>query len=176
MNQRILVTYASRGGATAGVADAIGKALIEEGAQVDVRPMSEVNDLAAYDALVLGSAIQSAKWLPEAMQFVQSNRAMLSRKPCATFLVCMTLAMSGGEKYRPQVAAWLEPVRALIHPVSEGLFAGVLDLSKLPSLSDRLKFRLSIAMGVWKAGDHRDWAAIRGWAKSLSAELSASRA
>ena len=48
MNDKILVTYTSRFGATTGVAEAIGKTLSELGAQVDVRPMSEVTDLAAY--------------------------------------------------------------------------------------------------------------------------------
>ena len=35
------------------------------------------------------------------------------------------------------------------------------------TFSDRLKFRLSVAFGVWKEGDHRDWNAIRAWAQSL---------
>ena len=46
MNNRILVTYASRAGSTAGVAEAIGKSLVEGGAQVDVLPMKNVTDLA----------------------------------------------------------------------------------------------------------------------------------
>jgi hypothetical protein len=32
-------------------------------------------------------------------------------------------------------------------------------------------FRLSAAFGVWSEGDHRDWNAIRAWAKSLPAVL-----
>lgn len=45
MNNRILVTYASRAGSTAGLAEAIGKTLIERGSQVDVLPMQVVKDL-----------------------------------------------------------------------------------------------------------------------------------
>ena len=52
-------------------------------------------------------------------------------------------------------------------PVSEGLFAGTLDISKIPSFGNRLKFKLSVLFGVWTEGDHRDWNAIRAWAKSL---------
>jgi menaquinone-dependent protoporphyrinogen oxidase len=166
MNDKILVTYASRNGSTAGVADAIGKILAESGAQVDVLPMQEVKDLSPYRAVVAGSAIQAAHWLPEAMQFVQVYRAELACKPLAVFLVCMTLAIKNG-KYREQVAAWLDPVRALVRPASTGAFAGVLDIDKVPSFSDRLKFRLSVKMGVWTEGDHRDWNAIRTWAESL---------
>jgi menaquinone-dependent protoporphyrinogen oxidase len=79
----------------------------------------------------------------------------------------MTLAMADADKYRAGVSEWLDPVRAVVQPVSEGLFAGVLDTRKIPSLKDRLMFRMSVAFGVWKEGDHRDWDAIRAWASSL---------
>ena len=167
MDNRILVTYASRTGSTGGVAQAIGKSLAESGAQVEVLPMKDVRDLAPYQAVVAGSAIQGSKWLPEAMQFMQTHQAALARKPFAAFLVCMTLAMPNGEKYREHVAGFLQPVRARVRPVSEGLFAGALDISKIPSLGDRLKFRLSVIFGVWSEGDHRDWNAIRAWAESI---------
>lgn len=55
--------------------------------------MGEVKDLASYLAVVAGSAIQAAQWLPEAIQFVQVHREELARKPFAAFLVCMTLAI-----------------------------------------------------------------------------------
>ena len=133
--------------------------------------MQEVKDITLYEAVVAGSAIQNQQWLPEAMQFMQTNRATLKQKPFAMFSVCMTLAMRNGEDYRPQVAAWLAPVRALVPPVSEGLFAGVLDISKIPAFGDRLKFRISVASGVWSEGDHRDWNAITAWANELYLQL-----
>jgi menaquinone-dependent protoporphyrinogen oxidase len=167
MSEKILVTYASRTGSTVEVAEAIGKTLSEGGAGVDVLPMQDVPDLAPYRAVVAGSAIQNKQWLPEAVQFIQTNKAALSQKPFAAFLVCMTLAMKNAEQYRPFVKDFLVPVRSLVKPVSEGLFAGVLDISKVPSASDRFKFRISVLLGVWKEGDHRDWNAIRAWAAGL---------
>ena len=173
MDNKILVTYASRTGSTAGVAEAIGRTLVESGAQVDVLPMQEVSDLAPYRAVVAGSAIQGAQWLPEALDFVRTHRAALAQKPFAAFLVCMTLAMRDADKYRGGVAEWMQPVRALVKPVSEGLFAGALDIRKIPSFGDRLKFRISVLLGVWSEGDHRDWEAIRAWAKELAPRLMA---
>jgi menaquinone-dependent protoporphyrinogen oxidase len=69
MNNKILVTYASRAGSTAGVAEAIGKTLSARGEQVDVLAMQEAKNLTPYRAVVAGSAIQNKQWLPEAMQF-----------------------------------------------------------------------------------------------------------
>ncbi|MEW5868570.1 MAG: flavodoxin domain-containing protein [Chloroflexota bacterium] len=172
MSPKIIVTYATCTGFTPGVAEAIGKTLTEGGAfDVDVLPMQAVKDLSPYQAVVAGSAIQAKRWLPEAMQFVRERRAELARRPFAAFLVCMTLAMRDGEKYRPFVAEFLAPVRALARPVSEGLFAGGLDIRKVPSLGDRLKFRLSVLFGVWQEGDHRDLNAIQTWAEELRPSL-----
>jgi len=164
MSDRILVTYATRLGSTAGVAEAIGQTLAKSGAQVDVRPMAEVEDLSPYQAVVAGSAIRGHELLPEAMQFIRTHQAALLQKPFAAFLVCMTMAMRN-PKGREFAATWLEPVRSLVRPVSEGLFAGVLDIKRISSFSDRLKFRLSVLFGVWSEGDHRDWDAIRAWAE-----------
>jgi len=171
MNKKVLVTYASRFGSTEGVAQAISRTLSENGLMADVVPMRDVRDLSAYDAVVAGSAINGGAWLPEAMQFMQANKSELCKKPFAAFLVCMTLSMRNAEQYRGHVATWLDPVRALVRPVSEGLFAGALDIGKIPSFSDRLKFRLSVLFGVWKEGDHRDWNAIRQWAMDLKPVL-----
>lgn len=168
----ILVTYASRTGTTAGVAEAIGQTLAESEMQVEVLPMSEVRDLSPYRAVVAGSAIQGSYWLPEAMQFVRSRQAELARKPFAAFLVCMTLAMAKGD-YREHVKEFMQPVRTLVKPVSEGYFAGALDISKVPSWRDRLGFRISVLTGVWSEGDHRDWDAIRAWAEGLKPLLEA---
>jgi menaquinone-dependent protoporphyrinogen oxidase len=168
---KILVAYTSRTGSTAEIAEAIGKSLANRGVLVDVLPIQEVEAITPYEAVVAGSAIQNRQWLPEAMQFMQLHQTELAKRPFAMFTVCMTLAMQNGEKYRPQVSDWLAPIRRLVQPVSEGLFAGVLDIGKVPSFSERLKFRLSVAFGVWSEGDHRDWEAIRAWTDKLYGQL-----
>ena len=167
MSNKILVAYATRAGSTAGVAEVIGQTLAEGGLQVEVYPMQDVKDLTPYRAVVAGSAIRGAKWLPEAMQFVKTHRVELAQKPFAAFLVCITLSMKN-EDYRQAIQVWLEPVRALVKPVSEGYFAGVLDFSKLPVTPNTLLMRATVASGVWSEGDHRDWDAIRAWSNTLA--------
>jgi menaquinone-dependent protoporphyrinogen oxidase len=166
MSGKILVTYASMAGSTASIADAIGMTLAEGGAQVEVRPMREVQDLAPYQAVVAGSAIHGSKILPEAMQFLQIHQNALSRRPFAAFLVCITLGMSNAEKYRLGVSAWLEPFRVHTKPVSEGLFAGCMNLSKLPINFNSILVRMAVKLGALPNGDHRDWETIRAWAET----------
>ena len=171
MPDRILVTYASRAGSTAEVAEAIARTLSEGNAQVDVVSMNEVKDVSSYQSVVLGSAIRGSKWLPEAVQFIQKHRSTLAQKKVAMFTVCITMAMKNAGNYREGVRGWVAPVRAMVKPVSEGLFAGMLDFSKLPLNKDTLLLRLSVALGIFPRGDHRDWSAIRSWAESLKPVL-----
>jgi menaquinone-dependent protoporphyrinogen oxidase len=167
MSNKILVTYASRAGSTAGVAAAIAEALTASDVQVDVCPMNDVKDLSPYRAVVAGSAIRGQKWLPEAMQFMQTHRTALAQKPFAAFMVCITLSMPNADKYRQGLTAWMEPVRSLVKPVSEGYFAGTLDFSQVPLTFNTLLMRTVTIFGVWKKGDHRDWDKIRAWAENI---------
>jgi hypothetical protein len=47
---KVLVTYGSKSGATAGIAEIIGTTLRDEGIVADVRPASQVRALTGYDA------------------------------------------------------------------------------------------------------------------------------
>jgi menaquinone-dependent protoporphyrinogen oxidase len=167
INNKILITYASRSGVTAEIATVIGKSFSQNGIEVDILPMQEVNDLSQYQAVVAGSAIRDRAWLPEALEFMKTHRSILLRKSFATFTVCITLAMSNSEQYRKAVLDWIQPVRAQVKPVSEGLFAGRLDFSKLPFNWDTLKLRAVAGLGIFPKGDRRDWNAIQAWAESL---------
>lgn len=171
MNRKILVTYASRAGSTAGVAKAIGQTLAKDGMHVDVLPMQDVKSLSDYHAVIAGSAIRGSKWLPEAIQFLRNHQAELNQKPFAAFMVCITLAMPSAEKYRQGLKEWLSLVRSLVRPVSEGYFAGALDFSKLPLTPNILLMRLAVALRIFPLGDHRDWKEIRAWAESLRPQL-----
>jgi menaquinone-dependent protoporphyrinogen oxidase len=171
MNDKILVTYASRSGSTAEAAELIGKTLTECGATVDVLDMNAVKDLTPYRAVIAGSAIRVAKWLPEAMKFLNTHRAALNQKPFAAFMVCITLAMKDGEKYRAGVSDWMDPVRSIVRPVSVGFFAGILNFKKLPLFPDGVKMRLPVMMGIFPGGDNRDKEAVRSWARDVYPKL-----
>ena len=167
MNERILITYASRSGSTAEIAAAIANTLQKENVPVELLPLEDVRELSRYDAVIIGSPIRKSEWLPEARRFIQAHRAELFRMRVATFTVCITLAMSNAEQYQRAVKTWITPVRAEIRPVSEGLFAGRLDFNKLPWNWDTLLLRATVALGIFPKGDRRDWNAVSTWAASL---------
>lgn len=171
MSGKILVTYASRGGSTAGVAEAIANTLTEQGILVELYPMEDVHDLSAYSAVIAGSAIQIDKWLPEASDFISRYQKELVQIPVATFTVCMALALRNDEKTRTKISSQVQVVREMVMPVSEDFFAGALNLSKIPSLPFQVLVRFGILIGFWKEGDYRDWDAIRQWANSLPKTL-----
>ena len=133
--------------------------------------MKDVHDLTPYQAVVAGSAIRQDRWLPEARDFLARHQEELKQKPIATFLVCLALAIGDNDRTRQSAASWLQPVREAVNPVSEGLFAGVLDLSKIPELGYRLLFRIPVTLGFFSEGDYRDWDAIENWAAVLYPKL-----
>lgn len=171
MNHKILVTYASRAGSTAEIAQVIGQVLSESGAQVDVLAMQAVTDLAPYQAVVAGSALQKFKWLPEAAAFVRTHREALAQKSFAMFTVGISIAVSDTEKSRSAASKWVAPVRALVNPLSEAFFAGLMDLSKLPRNPETAVLDKLVRLGIFPKDDRRDWNAIRAWAAELKSVL-----
>ncbi len=165
-NTKVLVAYDSRLGSTAEVAKFMGSVLSEHGAAISVKPLSQVNDLDAYDSVIIGSAIRYDRWLPDAIAFVRENRTTLSNVRVSFFFTCLTLA-------KPTPAAILkaegyaDKLRSLapeVKPFAVGGFAGVLQFARIPWPARLVLRLLSVATGV-KEGDYRDWQSIRSWAQ-----------
>lgn len=165
MSNKVLVTYATRAGSTAEVAEAIGKTLAARGMAVDVLPIKKVTDLSGYQSVVIGGAVRFGQWLPEAVKFVEQNSDALSKKSTAFFAVHI---MNLGEDETSQKArlAYLDPARKLITPKAEAFFAGSGNLSKLSFLE-----RTIGRMVKSPEGDLRDWKVINAWAESLPTVL-----
>ncbi len=169
---KILVTYASMYGSTGDVANAIGKALCRNGAHVDVQHLKNISEVKGYHAVVVGSAIRSSRWLPEAIEFVEGHRKTLGDMPVAYFLSCLTLSQSSEETHK-KAMAFLDPLRNTVpevKPVGIGLFAGVLDYSKM-SFPMRLIMKRKMKQRSVEEGDYRNWDSIRTWASGLHPKL-----
>lgn len=164
---KVLVCYVSGTGCTKGVAERIGDTLSRSGLSVDVSPIDAKPDPARYDAIVAGSGIRAGQWQPAAKKWLARNATVLGSKPLVLFSVGIALA-HGPEKadeMRGYTKRLLE--KTGLEPLDLGVFAGWYELSKFSFLERKV-------MDLAKApeGDHRDWAAIEGWAQGLAPRLS----
>jgi menaquinone-dependent protoporphyrinogen oxidase len=164
--KKYLVAYASKYGSTAGIAEAIGQAIHETGAGVDVIPVQQVSDLSGYDGALIGSAIYMGQWRKEALGMIEKHQSALQAMPVAYFAGCLTMA-SGTEEEKATALTYCDAPAAIVSPAADpGVFAGELDTSKLNILE-------KLIMKAMKppVGDHRDWSTIQSWARNTAAQL-----
>jgi len=164
---RVLVTAASRHGATAEIADAIAESLERRGLEADVLHPNHVGSLDGYDAVVLGSAVYSGHWSEDAKLLVHRSAHALSHKPL--WLFSSGRVGDPSTKMAQQMEADpvdLEEIRAASHALGHHMFAGKLDRREL-SFGQRIA--LSLFPGL--QGDFRDWDEIDGWAEEIATAL-----
>lgn len=110
---KVLACAASKHGSTKEIAGAIGHRLTEADVSVDVDDVEEVNDIAQYDAVILGSAVYMGNWLQSARRFVTDHLGELATRP--------TLLFSSGPtgdppRPAPQRAVSIDAITASITP------------------------------------------------------------
>ena len=158
MSKYILVAYASGSGSTREVAEVVATEIEREGLSTVVQHVNQVEDVATYSGVVLGSSIRIGRWLPEAVDCLERIKAELVEKPVAYFTTCLTM-IDDTEENRQTVLSYMEPLLKIapkVKPVGLGLFAGSLDPA-----------RRTIMAGGGPHGDYRNWAAIREWAQKI---------
>lgn len=159
----VLVTYASKHGATQGIAERIAQTLRHEGSEVDLLPLDAVRDVSRYEAVVIGSAVYYGSWLKTALEFVRSQRAVLATRPVWLFS-CGPL---GSEVHdTEQQPKELGELQASVGPRDHRVFFGALDAHTL-SFPERMVVKAVRA----PEGDFRDWNAIEAWATTIAMSL-----
>jgi menaquinone-dependent protoporphyrinogen oxidase len=169
---KILVAYASMHGSTGEVADTIAKDLCRAGASVDVRLVGSIKDIGDYQGVIIGSAIKSDRWLPEATNFVSANKNVLSNLPTAYFLTCLTLVKRSKESQQ-LARSFLDPVFEIapeVNPSGIGLFPGVLDYSKYSKGMGAVMHYKMWTKGI-EAGDYRDWSMVHDFSRRFQSQL-----
>lgn len=76
----ILVTYASKHGATAEIAQKVARILKAFKLDVTARRVAYIEDISEYDALILGSALYLGEWMPDAVDFLEEHQEALKDK------------------------------------------------------------------------------------------------
>lgn len=159
---KILVSAASKHGATADIAKVIGETLTAAGHEAAVVPPDAVTSIAGYDAVVLGSGVYVGHWLDAAKALVERLGGELATRPVWLF-------SSGpiGDPPKPdEDPADLPDLMAATGARGHRLFAGLVDKSRLG-----LGEKVILAAVRAPEGDYRPWDEIRAWADEIAGEL-----
>lgn len=166
---QVLVAYASKYGATEGIAEAIGRSLQHAGLEAEVRRCRDVKSLEGYTAVVLGSAVYMGRWRREAADFLRNAEAQLARVPAWLF----SSGPTGEGELDGMLQGWrfpiaLQPVADRIRPRDVAVFHGALDRDGLNP------FDAFVARTVnAPSGDFRDLDAVSAWANTIATVLQA---
>jgi menaquinone-dependent protoporphyrinogen oxidase len=161
---RVLVTAASRHGATHEIAEAIAAGLARRGVEADTRRAEDLTELDGYDAYVIGSAVYVGRWLAAARDLVEAHAETLAMRPVWMF---SSGPLGPPEALKPEG----DPVDAddmiqAAGAVEHRVFAGRLDRSLL-GLAEK-----AVVVAVRAPeGDFRDWEAIDGYAAEIAERL-----
>lgn len=162
MKARVLVAYGSRNEATAGIAEAIAATLREDGHEAEARPAASVDDLAAYDAVVLGGSLYLNRWQRDARRFARRLGPQLRDREVWFF--------SSGPLDATASAQEIPPVPGVLHAMSRVGAHGHTTFGG--RLSPRARGRLARTMSEHGLdGDWRDFEQIRGWAHGVATYL-----
>ncbi|AQT75647.1 MULTISPECIES: flavodoxin domain-containing protein [Streptomyces] len=162
--KKVLVAYGTQHGATAGIAEQIGRTLREDGLDAVVLPAGKVHDVRAYDAVVLGGSLYAGHWSGKAKRCAERNAESLRHRPVWLFS-SGPLDRSAEDHDIPPVPAVARQMQ-LIGAREHKTFGGSVTAGT-PGLVARSMLRQG------KGGDYRAPEHIRSWAHHISAELAA---
>jgi menaquinone-dependent protoporphyrinogen oxidase len=161
---RVLVTAATKYGATAEIAQVIGQVLGEHGFNPTVIPPKQVEGVDGYDAVVLGSAVYAGHWLKPARELVKRHSGALTGRPVWLF-------SSGpvGDPPKPEEdPVDVAEILAMTNAREHRLLAGRLVRKQLSFPERAIVSALRVP-----EGDFRDWTEIRQWAADIAGALGA---
>lgn len=162
---RVLVTAASRHGATHDIGEAIARGLADRGVEAEFRPTEWLESLDGYDAVVAGSAVYVGRWLEPARDLIETHAATLAARPVWLF---SSGPLGPPEALKPDGdPVDVEHLMAASHALGHRVFAGRLD-RKLLGFGEK-----AVVVAVRAPeGDFRDWEAIDGFAGEVAERLS----
>jgi len=164
---QVLVTYASKHGATKEIAEYITAIMQQKIKAVDCIETYLVRDIKSYDAIVIGTAIYAGIWLSDTLAFLRDHQDILSTRPTWVFASGPTGEGEPEELLeRNFVPVQADQLLKTIQPRETVLFHGKVDMKAL-SWAERLIIR-AINEPI---GDYRDMDMIRQWTAHITNEL-----
>ncbi len=172
----VLVAYASRHGATAGIAERIAAGLRTAGLPAEASSVNDVRAVARYDAVVIGSAAYMFHWLKEATAFAKHHRAVLTERPVWLFssgpLGTDLVDKEGRDVFEASRPKEFAELQTLLRPRGDRIFFGAWDAdAPAIGIGERFLRLMPKSRAALPTGDFRDWQAIDAWAVEIASEL-----
>ena len=158
---RVLVTWASPHGGTAGIGRMIGEELTSRGFDVVASRAKDVSSPADFDAVIAGGALYANRWPAELRRFLSRNVDILRTLPVWLFSSgpLDDSAENGAIRPPAQIAALTDRIGALDHVTFGG------------RLEPDVKGFPAAAMARTHSGDWRNGESIREWAADIAAAI-----
>ena len=173
---KTLVAYASKYGATEGIAQRIGERLRQHQLDVDVAKCEDMREAAGYDAYVVGSAVYEFNWRKDARKFVERNADTLASKPTWLFssgpVGTEKVDKDGKDVLEGAAPKQFSNYASLLHPRGTQVFRGAFDHEKIRG-GDRIVAWMPAIRNILPEGDFREWDAIDAWADAIADDLGA---
>ncbi|RJK97621.1 flavodoxin domain-containing protein [Vallicoccus soli] len=163
---RVLVSVASKHGATAEIGERVAQVLRTGGHDVDLVRPDDVGAVDGYDAVVLGSAVYAGHWLAPARALALRLSAQLVLRPVWLF----SSGPVGDPPYPVGEPVDVERVLASTAARDHRVLPGRVERARL-SFAERAVLRALRA----PEGDFRDWAQVEDWAAGIGRALAPSR-
>jgi menaquinone-dependent protoporphyrinogen oxidase len=167
MDKKVLVTYASKHGSTAEIAQKIGEVLRENVLDIEIADVKGVKSIANYGAVVLGSASYYGRWRGDAVKFLKNNAAQLAGMPVWLFMSGPTGKGDPKELLKGVLyPASMQPVIDAVKPREVIAFHGNSSADNFSGWEKWILRRVGS-----DAADFRDWDMITAWARGIAEEL-----
>ena len=160
---RVLVVVASKHGSTVGIGEAIADVLRSRGIEAGVFRAAAAPPPARFGAVVLGSAVYTGHWMPEATDWAELHADALRARP-----VWMFSSGPVGDPPLPagDAAVDLGDLPGRLRALDHRVFPGRLERHRLGFVERALMTAVHAA-----EGDFRDWPAVDAWAQGIADEL-----
>ncbi|MEL6135301.1 MAG: flavodoxin domain-containing protein, partial [Bacteroidota bacterium] len=160
-----------RYGSTAEVADVIATTLRARNLAIDVAPISEITNLDAYYAIIIGTPLYIGKWPNAVHRFLKRNRNVLNTQQVAIFtLGPIKVDLEEMQQAQKCVEKELERYEWL-QPTAKVVFTGKYDPAKLNFQHKVLAKLPASPLYDLPKTDNRNWHAIRFWAEHMADQL-----
>jgi len=155
-----LIAVGSRHGATTEIAEFLRDRLLEAGFAPVVRRASEVDSLAGFNAVIVGSAVYRGEWLRSARELAEWVIAVSEGRPMWFF---SSGPVTASDIEMPAIPSDIAPLLTAPNVHGHRRFGGKIDSNELGPVE-----RIMRPSAAPSNGDFRDWYDVHQWAVELT--------